>query len=81
MRLAFHNQPTDIGLGKCSIHNVVHIYVIFMGLNNDTKKVRVGFICEKCWEIHGEETAVTTQDFTINEFKKEFYFEDRVADN
>lgn len=81
MRLAFHDEPMDIGLGKCSVHGVSHIYVIFMGLNNHTKKVKVGFMCEECWKIHGEETRVTEQNYSLEDFQKQFYFEDSTRDN
>lgn len=81
MRLAFHDEPVSIGDGECTVHGTTNIYVVFLGLENHTKKVSVGFMCEECWQIHGEETLLTEKEYSIEEFTKTFYFEDSTRDN
>jgi hypothetical protein len=63
------------GKGECTVHKVTEVYVMFLGLYKKTNKINLGFFCEKCWEEHGDDVAVTVKEFTFEEFKKHFTFE------
>lgn len=81
MKLILLSQAKLYGKGTCTLHGETELYVMFLGLYKKTNKINLGFFCAKCYEIYGEDTAVSRYEYTFEEFKKHFTFEDEATKN
>lgn len=81
MKLPFDVDAYDVGIGNCSLHGETKIYAMFLGMNFETKNVRVGVFCATCYSIYKDNTAVTEMNMSIKEFADRMYFDDPNRDN